>query len=179
METNELIRDEFNTLRDEIKATRARAFILLIIGLFGIPLLTYFAAGAEKPVMLLVPFSVLALIIAYLDELGNTMRAARYIREKIEPNADNALGWEAWLESRPGMRSLEKQFVACLIIILFVYYFLTVGVSMERLISEVRYDSSGLAIYWLGALALIYLVGVAWVVATLLRHWKFSLSTSG
>ena len=84
METRGLIRDEFVTLRDEIKATKARLFWIVLAGLFGVPLLTYLASKGDMFVWLLLPYSVLVLILMFLSEQGSMMRAGRYIRERIE-----------------------------------------------------------------------------------------------
>ncbi len=178
METKELVKEEFNTLRDEIKATRARLFWLVGMGLFGIPILTYFASDADKPVMLLVPFSALVLIVGYLTEQNNMMRAARYIRERIESDGKHSLGWEAWLESRPGQRVMERHFVACMIVILFVYYFLTVSIALRKFVADTTGDPSNVSWYWLVGMTVIYLIGAIWALSTLVHHWKASVSTS-
>jgi len=178
METKGLVRDEFNTLRNEIKATRARLFWIMGMGVFGIPILTYAASHVGDSVMLLVPFSVLVLIVGYLDEWSNMIRAARYIRESLESNPDLALGWETWLESRGELRSMEKHYTACFIVILFVYYFMIVGTTMNQLFGDARYDPSGTTTYWIFGVGLIYLIGAIWAVSTLLRHWKTALTTT-
>jgi hypothetical protein len=178
METNGLVKQEFITLRDEIRATRYRLFWIVAMALFGVPILTYVASTAAAFVMLLVPFSVLALIIVFLSEQNVMMRAGRYIRERIEADPEQKLGWEAWLESRSELRLMEKHFVACLVIILFVYYALTIGMAVQRLSRDAADDPSGQYWYWLIGAAAIYGVGAIWAVSTLVHHWKSSVSTT-
>lgn len=177
MDTKGLVRDEFNTLREEIKMVRNRAFWILCMGLFGIPILVYLASDTEKPVILLVPFSALALLIAYLTEQNSMMRAARYIREHIETNAENGLGWEDWLESGAGHRALEKHFVACMIVILFIYYCLTIGIALQGFLDDVAGAASMVTWYWLIGMGTTYLVGALWALSILLHHWKTSVSS--
>jgi len=107
MESKGLVRDEFNALRVEINGTRARAFWILCMGSFGVPIMAYIASTEARQVMPLVPLAALVLIIAYLTEVNNMMRAARYIRENIETDPDNAIGWEAWLEGNGHHRLME------------------------------------------------------------------------
>ena len=40
----DLRRDYFTTLREEIKETKTRIFLILMAGVIGAPILTYFAA---------------------------------------------------------------------------------------------------------------------------------------
>lgn len=178
MELSELTREEYVTLRDEIKATRFRAFCFEVVGLIGVPILVYLACQVNKELSQIVPFSALAIIVAYLAEMSNMMRAARYIRENIEKKSGGALGWEAWLESRGELRHMERHFASCFVVILFLYYFLTIAITMDRYIGEVRYDTSNLTRYWLVSLAFMYVVGAIWAFATLVRHWKTAVSTS-
>jgi len=177
METKGLVKEEFNTLREEIKMVRNRAFWILCMGLFGIPILTYLASDSERPVMLLVPFSALALLISYLTEQSNMMRAARYIRERIETDSENGLGWEDWLESSTRHRLLERHFVACMIVILFIYYCLTIGIAMRGFFNDITGDPSMVTWYWLIGMGTIYSVGALWALSILLHHWKTSVSS--
>ena len=48
MEKNEFLREQFITLRQEIKATKARIFWITLLGVFGVPIVTYFAESSPN-----------------------------------------------------------------------------------------------------------------------------------
>ena len=180
MDAKEFLRDEFLTLREEIKATKARLFWIVILGLTGVPLMTHYASGADVFVRLLIPCSVLVLIVTFLAEQSSMMRAGRYIREQIERGASPVPGWEAWIESRSEFRLADRHFVACTLIVFFVYYFATIGMAMDMILREENRDMvSRLKYhYWFYGAISTYAIGTIWVVLTLLHHWKSSVSTS-
>lgn len=178
METRDFLLQQFMALRQEIQARQSRAFWTAVIGLLGVPILSYQAMGAATIVWAIMPFFVLVVIALFLTEQNEMMRCGRYIREHIEPRLEFAPGWEAWLESRSEYRVMEKHFFACFIIVFFVYYFLSIGVALERLWGMASADQSGL--YWsyvYGALG-AYLFCTIWLIATLLQHWRSSVSTA-
>lgn len=174
------LRDEFKSLRGEIKATKARLFWVLMVGLIGVPLLAYLATRAEFYVWLLLPYSVLLLIVVFLAEQSSMMRAGRYIRERIETAAEDGPRWEGWIESRPQFRLVDRHYVACYLIVLFLYYFMTVGIVINMILKKEATDMTGGETYWYwfyGALV-TYAIGAIWAIATLLSHWKSTVSTS-
>jgi len=170
-------RDEFLTLRDEIKATRSRLFWIVAMGLFGVPMLSYFAYDA-KLVWLLVPYSVLLLIVVFVLEQSNMMRAGRYIRERLEVGAFQVEGWEGWLEANLRTRLIEKHFVACFVVIFFIYYVMTIAMAVQRLLEDAHSDPSGQFWYWLWGAAATYAIGAIWALATLIHHWRATVSTT-
>jgi len=172
--------DEFVSLREEIRATRARLFRILMVGLIGVPLLTYVASKAEFFVSLLLPYSVLLLIVVFLAEQSSMMRAGRYIREHIERPGGDGPHWEAWIESRPQFRLVDRHYVACFLIVFFLYYFMTVGLVVNLILDMETKDMSGSSTYWywlFGALV-TYAVGAIWAIATLVTHWRATVSTT-
>ncbi len=172
-------RDEFMTLREEIRATRARLFRILMVGLIGVPLLTYVAAQAEFYVGLLVPYSVLLLIVVFLAEQSSMMRAGRYIREHIEGEGGDGPRWETWIESRPQFRLVDRHYVACFLIVFFLYYFMTVGQVIKLILDKERTDMSGTQYYWywLYGAMVTYALGAIWAMTTLVTHWRSTVST--
>ncbi|HRX83884.1 MAG TPA: hypothetical protein P5572_02570 [Phycisphaerae bacterium] len=170
-------RDEFLTLREEIKASRSRLFWIVTMGLFGVPVLSYLAYDAARLVWLLVPYSVLLLIVMFVLEQSNMMRAGRYIRERVEQGVFKVEGWEAWLESSMRTRLIEKQFVACFVVIFFVYYVITIAMAVQRLLDHAEADPSGQYWYWLSGAAVTYAIGAVWALATLVHHWRDTVST--
>ncbi|MFH0982701.1 MAG: hypothetical protein V2A79_14345 [Planctomycetota bacterium] len=180
MENNEFLRDQFMTLREEIKNSKARLFWIVAIGLLGIPLLTYLASKGEFFVWLLLPYSVLVLIVMFLAEQSSMMRAGRFIREQIEMHRGQTVGWEGWIESRPQFRMVDKHFVACFVIVFFLYYFGTIGTAVDLILKKEATDMSGnwTYWYWLGGAVVTYAIGAIWAFSTLVHHWRSSVSTS-
>lgn len=180
METQDFLARQFVTLRDEIKATKARLFTIVMVGLIGVPLLAHFASKSEFLVWLLLPYSVLMLIILFVTEQSSMMRAGRFIREQIEPRIAPAPSWEAWIESRSDLRMMDRYYVACFMVIFFLYYFITSGVSVDLILRKEAADMSGTGMYWywFGGAVLAYVIGAIWAFFTLLHHWKEAVSTS-
>jgi hypothetical protein len=178
MNTDSFIREQFVTLREEIKAINARLFWIVVMGLFGVPALTYLALGVREYVVLLVPYSTLVVIVLFLAEQNKMMRAGRFVREHIEPVVGDAPKWEAWLESRTELRLMERHFAACFIVIFFIYYAVTISIAVQRLLRDAAADPSGQNLYWLAGAGITYALGAAWAVSTLVHHWKASVGTT-
>ncbi len=176
MEKSEFLKHQFSTIRDEIKAIKARIYWTVVMGLFGVPLLTYVAAQAEKFVSLLIPYLVLVIILLFLAEQSALMRAGRFIRQVIEPNIDSPVGWETWLESRSDLRLMDRHFVACFIIVFFVYYFMSIGFAMQTLWGDMEHTRA--AGYWLIGAIVTYAIGAVWALSTLLQHWRAATRTT-
>ncbi|MFQ5501857.1 MAG: hypothetical protein ACE5EQ_06095 [Phycisphaerae bacterium] len=178
MDQNEFLREQFLSLRREIQSRQARIYWTAIIGLLGVPMLTYFAADKGSLVWLILPYFVLVVILLFMAEQNAMMRAGRYIREEIEPALGKSDGWEAWLESRGELRLMEKHFFACFIIIFFLYYFFSIGLALHQLWLMADSDPSGVYRYWLYGALVCYAIGALWGISTLVHHWKSSLGTS-
>ncbi|MCB9849991.1 MAG: hypothetical protein H6817_04730 [Phycisphaerales bacterium] len=181
MEGDATLRDEFLTLREEIRSTKARLFRLLVLGLVGVPLLAFLASRAEVfHVWLLLPYSVLLLIVVFLSEQNSMMRAGRYIRENIENGNAGAPRWESWIESQPKFRLADRHYVACFLIVFFLYYFLMVGIVIKLILDKERTDMTGGPTYWYWFYSALvtYAIGAIWAIATLFNHWKTTVSTS-
>jgi hypothetical protein len=180
MSTTASLQDEFRSLREEIRSTKARLFRLIIIGSLGVPLLTFLASRADFFVSLLLPYSVLLLIVVFLSEQNSMMRAGRYIRECIESGDADSPRWENWIESRPQFRLADRHYVACFLIVFFLYYFMTVGVVINLILNKEAKDMSGGATYWYWFFAALvtYLIGAIWAIVTLLHHWRATISTA-
>ena len=176
MEKTEFLIKSFDTLRDEIKATKARLFWIVAMGLFGVPLISKVAEGADKFVVLLVPYLVFVLIVMFLSEQNALMRAGRYIRQVIEPAIKDTVGWEAWLESRADLRLLDKHFFACFTLVFFLYYFMSVGNAIQPLLAEMERSTS--AQWWLIGASVTYAIGAIWSLSTLLHHWRSCTGTA-
>src|SRR5687768_3492415 len=112
MATDEFMKQQFLTLRDEIRESKARIFWLLILGMLLVMVSGYLAA--EHPNAFgnaAIPFLLLGLMLSFVSEQNNIARAGRYLREIVEPRIENVLGWEHWLEDKPRLREVDHAFV--------------------------------------------------------------------
>lgn len=178
MDRLEFYRHEFVALRAEIQSRQNRMFWTVIIGLLGMPVLSYLAMGAGTVMSPVLPLFVLVVIVLFLAEQNAMMRAGRYIRENIERLNGADPGWETWLESRMEYRLMEKHFSACFITIFFVFYFVSIAVSASNLWIRAVGDDSGYYWTWFYGAVGVYLLSTLWVLATLVHHWKSSVSTA-
>jgi hypothetical protein len=178
MNDDEYLMQQFQTLRDEIKAIKARIFWIVAMGLFGVPVITYLAESLDDTRILaaMIPYVVIVLIVMFIAEHTALMRAGQYIRRNVEPKTDQALGWETWLESRRTFRLLDKHFFAVFVLVFFVYYFVSIGFALEGLWSEMALDARHQ--WWLFAAGVTYVIGLVWTLSTLLHHWKSATGTS-
>lgn len=178
MEQSEFHTQQFLFLRREIEARQARLFWTIVMGLLGLPTLTYLAKDADTLAWLAIPFLMLVIIVLFIAEQHAMMRAGRFIREEIERQGNFAPGWESWLESQPEFRLMERNFLGCFICIFLLYYFLAVGMAIYRLWAEISADPSGQFLYWLYGAVVAYSIGLLWVLINLIHHWRFAVSTS-
>lgn len=178
MTDNDFLHSQFSFLRSEILARQARIFWTVVIGLLGMPALSYLAAGKDIMIWLALPFLNLVVIILFLTEQNGMMRVGRYIREYIERKVDTPMGWETWLESRAEFRLMEKSFAGSFIIIFFLYYFLSISMALYRLWVEASADPSGQYRLWLYGAIFAYGLGGFWALVNLIHHWRFSVSTT-
>ena len=173
----ELKREYFNTLRDEIKATKARIFIILVLGLMGAPLLTYVTVNSPyRALHLVAPILVLLLLVLYLSEQTIMMRAGSYIRQKIESSDED---WEHWVGSLK-LRAAEQQLFAMFIVVgLFLYTVLSFIVVSELL--DMKPYDEGLTEFsyrfWkYGGLG-FYALATLWALGTMMRFWRAATGT--
>jgi len=190
MEKSEFLKESFCTIREEIKATKARIYWTVAMGLFGVPVLVWLAQSAQnaeaaggaegtaKFVSLLVPYLVLVVIVLFLSEQNALMRAGSFVRQVIEPKVDESSGWEAWLGKRAEWRLMDKHFFACFMLVFFLYYFMSVGLALQSLMPSTQHEASTTANYWLIGASVTYAIGAIWALSTLLQHWR-SCTTTG
>lgn len=178
MDSTDFLKEQFLVLRREIEQRQSRLFWTVVIGLLGMPTITYLAKDADTLAWLAIPFLMIVIIVLFLAEQNAMMRAGRFIREKIEGQSNLGEGWECWLESRPEFRLMERNFIGCFITIFFLYYFLAVGMAIYRLWAEVSADPSGHFRYWFQGACVAYAIGALWAVINLIHHWRFTISTS-
>ena len=178
MDKKDYLIQQFATLRREIEDQQRRVFWIVVMGLLGVPVLTYFLLTANTPIWMTLPLLLLVLIVLFLAQQNNMMRAGRYIREHIESQVDYTPGWESWIESRPELRVMDKQFAASLIILFFLFYFLLIGLALHDLAVKAFQDASGGEWLWFGGAAAVYGIATLFGLATLIHHWRSSVGTT-
>lgn len=170
MSQDEFLKQQFLTLREEIRDSKARIFQLLLVGTILVPLLI-FAADQFKSnfASVVIPFVVLVIMVAFVIEQHTIIRAGRYLKEHVEPHVQGALGWEHWLESNRRLREMDRIFFGSLILVFLVFYAASTAAALNRL-SEVAYNSYAYA-------GIGYGIGGVWFLAVLLRHWSSFTTT--
>ena len=179
MEQQDFIKEQYRALRAEVDATKARLFRTVCLGLVVVPVLTFLAERPQTQfVGPILPFVVLVLTILFVAEEHALMRCGRFIRERIEPHMEDGVGWEAWLETQPGLRFMDKCLFGCFLITFFVFYFASSGMAIERLLDGgmdlVGMTRQAQAI----AAVVLYGIGALWMLITVLSHWRSATATS-
>jgi hypothetical protein len=177
MKREDYLLQQFLTLRREIEGQQRRVFWIIVIGLLGMPLLAYLLLSATSHIWVTLPFLLLALIILYLTEQNHMIRAGRYIREYIESQVEFSPAWEAWLAGHAELRLVDRHFSSFFVVLFFLYYFLSIGYSLYRLVYSAMTDPTGqhLWMFVYGAVA-TYAIATVWGLSTLLQHWRSLIS---
>jgi quinol-cytochrome oxidoreductase complex cytochrome b subunit len=168
MATDEFMKQQFVTLRDEIRESKARIFWLLILGIVLVIVSGYLAA--EHPsafVNAAIPFVLLGLLLAFVSEQNNIARAGRYLRETVEPQIENVVGWEHWLETKPQLREVDHWFVLGFSILFLIFFAITTSLTL------MQFDKAAKELFvWAAGIA--YLLAAFCVTVVLWRHWQSS-----
>lgn len=131
---DELLIQQYISLREEIRETKDRTFKIAAIALFIFPAGEHVARvlGA-KLLLLILPILVISVALLYLAENHALMRCGRYIRQGIEREMQGIIGWERWLETRDECkpRSVDRYVAYSIYIVLGVYYVAAVFVAVE------------------------------------------------
>ena len=172
MSTDDFLKQQFTTLRDEIRESKARIFWLMIVAIALVMAAGYLAA--EHPnafANAAIPFLLIGLMLTFITEQNNISRAGRYIRETVEPRIQDLVGWEHWLESKPKLREVDHQFVIGLSVLFLIFFAITASVTLVQL------DRTAHEAYvWAAAIA--YTLGALCVAYVLWRHWTSSTAAT-
>src|SRR5919106_1761429 len=134
MATDDFMKQQYLTLRDEIRESKARIFWLLIIGMLMVMTAGYLAA--EHPSAFAnaaIPFLLLGLMLAFVSEQNNIARAGRYLRETVEPRIENLVGWEHWLETKPRLREVDHAFVLGFSVLFLIFFAITTSLTLVQI----------------------------------------------
>jgi len=125
MDTPELIKLEYLTIREEICATKDRLFKIMGFGLLAVPG-SHFLAQTYKvdTVTLSLPVLIVIVALIYLSENNALMRGGKYIREYVENNRVGFIGWETWLERDSHKTRDVDKYLSYAFCLLFLLYFM-------------------------------------------------------
>lgn len=170
MSSDEFNKQQYLTLRDEIRTSKGRSFALLVIGTLFVPAVafaakefgsTFAAAG--------MPFLLLVLMLGFIMEQNSIVRAGKYLKEYVEPHIENSMTWESWLESNHKLREMDRYFFASFLLVFMLFYVLLSGLAVEALASD--YPET-----WLYS-GIGYAVGGLWFIIIWLSHWRTCTTT--
>lgn len=166
----------FATLREEIKETKSRIFKIIMAGLIGSSILTYFvAAGTSQLLTLLAPLIVVLLLVYYLAEQNTLMRAGRFIRDKVEAGDGD---WEHWVAGLK-LRSAERQLFSMFVIVSLFFYALLMMVALDELVQIELVDNDWFRYYfWKYGVMIMYGVATLWALVTLTTFWRGAVMNS-
>jgi uncharacterized membrane protein YfcA len=172
MATDEFVKQQYLTLRDEIRESKARIFWLLIIGIAMVIAAGYLAAEYPNAFAnAAIPLLLLGLMLSFVSEQNNIARAGRYLREVVEPRVENVTGWEHWLETKPRLREVDHSFVLGFSVLFLVFFAITTSLTLVQL------DKRGYEVF-LWAAAIAYILGAFCVGVVLWRHWRSSIAAT-
>ncbi len=126
--------EQYRTLREEIRETKARIFYISAAALFVVPGGQYIARTMDAPLVVAVlPLLVLCIAFLYLSENHSLMRCGRYIRLQIEAPIPDFMGWEEWLESPDGCEPRKvDSYVNYSFLLLFTVYYVASSLAAVR-----------------------------------------------
>lgn len=170
----------FETLRAEILQVKARLVWLIVIGLVGVPILSWFALTDDSLIkfpLLISPLLVLLLIVVYFSEQMSMMRAGNYIHQRVETGEDH---WEHWVNAQRTNRA-EPQIFGLLVVMGLAYSVLMGSFAIESLRHIEAGDHSYFINYILRyAVPGIYALSFLWVMFTMAHFWRraFKINTN-
>lgn len=172
----DLRRDYYNSLRQEIIEVKARLTRLIVLGLVGAPILSYFALTSESQVnvvLIISPLLILLLMVQYFSEQTSMMRAGKFLHDRIEGKD----GWEEWVGELRKTQSDPPVF-GLFVIVSFGYFILMSSFVFEHIMS-LSPQELGVFIYFVCTIALptIYGVSMVWILITLVRFWHGAFRT--
>ena len=172
MTSSEFMKQQYLALRSEIDESTSRMFWLLIVGMVMVMVSGYMIS--EKPSSfgnVGLPFFLLAIMIAFINEQNNISRAGKYLREVIEPNFPDVTGWEKWLTSKHEFREADRAYFVSFSSFFLVLFAISASLTLVRLNVFVEIEQEvlwGIIIaYALSGMCVLYIV---------IRHWRSSSS---
>jgi|CXWL01.1.fsa_nt_gi hypothetical protein len=170
MTGEDYLKQQYLTLREEIRASKSRIFILMILGTLFIPAAGFaarefsstYASGS-------MPFIILVLMLDFIMEQNTIIRAGKYLKDHVEPHIDGIVTWESWLENNRTARDTDKYFFGSFLLIFVLFYAIASGLAVESLCLQWPEQK------WYAVFA--YSMGGLWFLLVLVRHWHACTST--
>jgi hypothetical protein len=171
MDQAEFLKQQYISLREEVRETKDRIFKTLGFGLIVVP--GTHALGDVfhlNTVVLALPILIVVVALIYLSENNALMRCGRYIKNHIEPQIKDVLGWESWLEDKSTSssvkwktRNVDRNLSYAFFLLYFVYYFGAVFVAAD-------FAAEKYGITWKYVCLIVYLLIGIWFIFYLLRN---------
>jgi hypothetical protein len=177
MKKPEFLKQQYISLREEIKETKSRIFKMASIGIVAMPSFYFLAKAYEIDVIILtLPIIICVLVLLYLSEMNAMMRCGRYIRTMIEPNVENIVGWEEWLEmggnNEHDRRSVEKLVTYFFYVVFAIYYVASINLSAQYV--GAKFGPEYIMIIYGVYIGLGIVFG-----SQLIKSWRVTISTNG
>ncbi len=173
MDKTEFLKNQFLSLREEIAESKKRVFQTMGFGLVVVPGSHFLAqAYTLDTVTLSLPILVIVVSLVYLSENNAIMRCGRYIKQHIEPEINETIGWEQWIEDNAGIfdtRSVDKNMFYAFYLLFFVYFAGSVFIACRfaKANFDIFFTASMLGVYFaLGVWFLIFLFKTGYVSLT-------------
>lgn len=172
MSTDEFMKQQYLTLRTEINDSTSRIFKLLVIGMLLVLASGYLASASSASLAnAAIPFMLLAIMIAFINEQNNISRAGKYLREVVEPTIPDVTGWEHWLSSKSEYREADRAYFVSFSVFFLIFYAISASLALAYLGKEAEVSTNYL-FFWSTAIA--YALSAFCVLVVLVRHWRSS-----
>jgi hypothetical protein len=170
MSSDQFMTQQYLTLRDEIRSSKARIFMLLVLGTLFVPAAGFAAQEYSATyASASLPFIILVLMLGFLMEQNSIIRAGRYLKEHVEPHIEGVVTWENWLESNHRLRDTDRYFFGSFLLVFVVFYAVASGSAVISIAQQWPNQE------WYAAAA--YGIGGLWFVVVLIRHWHSCTTT--
>lgn len=178
MPQDEFMKQQYLTLREEIRSSKSRVFLILVIGTLFIPIAAFIAKEYENTfASASIPFILLVLMIAFIMEQNSIVRAGRYLKEHVEPHIEGIVTWENWLESNRKLRDADRYFFGSFLLVLLLFYAIGAGLAIEAIATFAKSNWwFGEMNIWYGAIG--YGIGGLWFLIVWIGHWRMCTRTT-
>jgi len=127
---DDLLRVQYEALRQEILATQHRDFQVISVGAVIIPAVNYLIQTKAEVLALALPLLVVIVVLFHLANTHAIVRIARYLADHVEKELDPTIGWEKWIHESNISRGRRKvdhrrpeRFMRAAVTVLFGAYF--------------------------------------------------------